>query len=74
MTKLGDIEMLGKLINLGIQVVSDELEASSQSGTIPFDWNIMGLDKSRPAQTRSNGKTIHNPEHIKRKFDSIRKD
>lgn len=66
--------MLDKLINLGIQVVTDEIEASTESGTTPFDWNIMGLDKSRPAQTRENGKTIHNPEHIKRKFDSLRKD
>jgi hypothetical protein len=65
--------MLDKLINLGIQVVADELEASAQSGTTPFDWNIIGLDKSRPSQTRSNGKTIHNSEHMKRKIDAVRK-
>jgi hypothetical protein len=65
--------MLGKLIKLGVQVVTDELEAAKKTNTKPFDWNIMGWDKSRPPQTRSNGKSIHNPEHIARKMKTILK-
>lgn len=65
--------MFGKIFNLTKQVVTDEFEAAKESKSIPFDWNIAGWDKSRPAQTRSNGKTIHNLKHIKRKIDVVRK-
>jgi hypothetical protein len=65
--------MLDKLINLGFQIVSDEVEEAVNNQSIPFDWNIMGWDKSRPAMTRENGRSMiePNPEHIRRKIDAI---
>ncbi|MDM9385011.1 hypothetical protein QUB80_30600 [Chlorogloeopsis sp. ULAP01] len=41
--------MLGKLIKLGVQVVTDELEAAKKTNTKPFDWNIMITQGSRVA-------------------------
>lgn len=31
------------------------------SDSLPFDWNIFGLDKSRPPLTRANGKFMVEP-------------
>ncbi len=64
-------KMLDKLIKLGVQVLTDEIEAAEKTKTTPFDWNIMGWDKSRPPQTRSDGESIHNPEHIARKIKNL---
>lgn len=68
--------MLGKLFNLGSQIVRDEVEESVKTKSIPFDWDIVGLDKSRPPLTRTNGQSMlkPNPEHIRRKFKAISKD
>lgn len=68
--------MLDKLINLGIQIVSDEMEEAVTNDSLPFDWNIFGLDKSRPPLTRANGKSMvePNPDHIRRKINAILKD
>lgn len=67
--------MLEKLITLVVQVVSDEFEAAQENNAIPFDWNIAGLDKSRPPLTRENCKSLLEPnqEHILRKVNALLK-
>ncbi len=51
------------------------MEEADKHKSIPFDWNIFGLDESRPAQTRADGKSMldPNPEHIRRKIDAVLK-
>jgi|GEM_PF-5711877 hypothetical protein len=65
--------MIDKLVKLGAQIVIDEMEEAVKHGSIPFDWNTMGLDQSRPAFTRENGKSMleANPEHILRKVKAV---
>lgn len=67
--------MPGKLINLGLQIVTDELEEAGKNDSVPFDWNVIGLDKSRPTLTRINGKSMLEPnfEQVRRKIDAISK-
>ncbi|MDJ0735394.1 MAG: hypothetical protein QNJ47_15275 [Nostocaceae cyanobacterium] len=65
--------MLVRLVKLGVQIVTDEIEAVQSTKRKMFDWNIVGWDKSRPAMTRSNGESIDNPEHICRKLKTILK-
>jgi hypothetical protein len=65
--------MLGRLVKFGVHIVTDEIEAAQETKTKMFDWNIVGWDKSRPAMTRSNGESIHNPEHIHRKVKILLK-
>lgn len=65
--------MLSKIINLGVQIVADEIEEAGKNKSRPFDWNIAGWDKSRPPCTGANGKSmlVPNPEHIRRKVKAI---